>query len=94
MKESVMKLRTAMLIAALVATVSGTAEAGPLGGRGGYAAAPYYSYNNGPWYGARAPYSYDNGSWYGALAPYSYNNGPWYDYAVPYSGDRSYQHRR
>ena len=89
-----MKLRTAMLIAALVATVSGTAEAGPLGGRGGYAAAPFYSCNNGPWYGARAPYSHDNGSWYGALAPYSYNNGPWYDYAVPYSGDRSYQHRR
>jgi hypothetical protein len=75
-----MKLRITMLVAALVAAVSGTAEAGPLGGRGGYAAAPYYSDNNGPWYGE--------------LAPYSYNNGPWYDYAVPYSGYRSYRHRR
>jgi hypothetical protein len=49
-----MKLRTMLFAAALVAAVSGTAEAARWGWRGG--SAPYYSYNNGPWYGYPGPY--------------------------------------
>jgi hypothetical protein len=52
-----MKLRVTILAAALVAAVGGTAKAAPWSARSGYAPAPYYSYNNGPWYDYPVPYS-------------------------------------